>query len=70
MARRASEVAGVGFSLPGLTCDLQDVIKQQQKTVLDKGPVCSSSALMHPVWYHALHHWWCFIFLMGMARCW
>lgn len=69
MPRRPSEVADIGFSLPGLTSDLQDVTKQQQKTVLDKGPVCSSSAAVHRIWSHAVHRW-CFVFPMGVARCW
>lgn len=33
MPRRHSEVADIGFSLHGLSSDLQDVTKQQQKTV-------------------------------------
>lgn len=44
MPRRPSEVADAGFSLPGLTSDLQDVIEQQQKIFVHKGRVCSSSA--------------------------
>jgi len=67
MPRRPSEVADIGFSLPGLTCDLQDVTKQQQKSVLAKGPVCSSSAAAHWVWSHAVDHQRCFVFPMGMA---
>lgn len=33
MPRRHSEVADIGFSFPGLSSDLQDVTKQQQKAV-------------------------------------
>lgn len=69
MPRRPREVADIGFSLPGLASDLQDATKQQQKTFLDEGPVRCSSAAVCRVWFHAVHHWWCFIFPMGMARC-
>lgn len=69
MPRRPSEVADVGFSLPGLTSDLQDVIKQQQKIILDEGPVCCSSAGVQGVQSCAAQHCWCFVFPLGMARC-
>lgn len=49
MPRRPSEVADAGFSLPGLTSDLQDVMKQQQKIILDEGPACPSSAAVQGV---------------------
>ncbi|KAJ7421384.1 hypothetical protein BTVI_18562 [Pitangus sulphuratus] len=63
MPGRLSEVSDIGFSLSGLTSDLQDVTKQQQKIILDKGPVCS--AAVQQVCSRAVHHWWCFIIPMG-----
>lgn len=68
MPRRPREVADIGFSLPGLTSDLQDETKQQQKTVLDEGPVCCSSAAVCRVWFHAVHHRWCFVFSHGHGK--
>lgn len=57
MPRRPMELADVGFSLPGLTSYLQDVLKEQQKIILHQGrllqlcrgfsPCCSSLGVLH-----------------------